>query len=137
MDLHPNNDLLYISLGFAQANLGMFDIALKSIQTSYEIEKRPDTYAYKGFIYAISGNITKSFEILNDLTKVDYSEPIDFCDIAVIYGALGDNDKAFEYLERAYESKFSHLFLLKVDARFDPLRSDPRFESLLKRIGLA
>lgn len=136
MDLHPNNDLLYISLGFAQASLGMFDIALKSIQRSYEIEERPDTYAYKGFIYALSGNAFEALKILNNITKADYPKPVDFCDIAVIYGALGDNDKAFEYLEKAYESKFSHLFLLKVDPRFDSLRSDARFEPLLKRIGL-
>lgn len=101
------------------------------------MSQRSEVHALKGYIYALSSNQEEAFNILNEITNTNYPEPIDFCDIAVIYGALGNNDKAFEYLEKAYESKFSHLFLLKVDPHFDSLRSDLRFEPLLRRIGLA
>lgn len=135
LELFPNNDLLYANMALAHAHLGLSDSALKNIQIAYEMEQRSDVYAHKGYIYALFGDRKESYTILNDIKSTEYHDPIDFCDIAVIYVALGDNDKAFEYLEKAYESKFSHLFLLKVDPRFDSLRSDPRFEPLLKRIG--
>jgi TolB-like protein/DNA-binding winged helix-turn-helix (wHTH) protein/Tfp pilus assembly protein PilF len=58
-------------------------------------------------------------------------------DIAAIYAKLGDRDRAFELLERAFTERNMWLMNLKVDPRFDSVRSDRRFESLLHRIGLA
>ena len=57
--------------------------------------------------------------------------------IATVYASLGEKDKAFEYLEKAYEERSSDLpYFLKSDLRIDNLRSDPRFQDLLRRIGL-
>ncbi|MCA1633094.1 MAG: hypothetical protein LC802_05075 [Acidobacteria bacterium] len=56
--------------------------------------------------------------------------------IALLYGRLGEFDKAFEWLEKAYIERTSLLVALKSDHEFDALRSDPRFASLVKRIGL-
>ena len=55
--------------------------------------------------------------------------------IATIYVALGDTDAAFEWLERAYQRRSQGLPQIRVDAFLDPLRSDPRFQDLLRRIG--
>ena len=57
-------------------------------------------------------------------------------DIATIYAGLGDRTKTFEYLEKAYQERVPYLVYLGVDPHFDPFRSDPRFRSLLHRIGL-
>jgi len=57
--------------------------------------------------------------------------------IAAIYIALGEVQQAFSWLEKAYEQRSSFLRWLKVDPRFDPVRSDPRFLDLLRRVGLA
>ena len=65
--------------------------------------------------------------------KRQYQSPIY---IAVLYGQLGDNDKAFEWLEKAYKERSSSIFSIKVNPRFIPLRSDPRFNSLLLQMGL-
>jgi Tfp pilus assembly protein PilF len=54
---------------------------------------------------------------------------------AVLYAALGERDPAFEYLERALEEQDPMLLSVKVDPACDPLRSDPRFDKLLRRIG--
>ncbi len=56
--------------------------------------------------------------------------------MAVLYGALGENDKAFEWLERSYQQRDSFLTRLKVDPNLDDLRADPRFQSLLERMKL-
>jgi adenylate cyclase len=53
------------------------------------------------------------------------------------YIGVGDNDKAFEWLEKSFAAHSPGLVALKVDPVFDPLRSDPRFDSLLRRVGLA
>jgi serine/threonine protein kinase len=66
-------------------------------------------------------------------SKRQYQSPIY---IAVLYGQLGDNDKAFEWLEKAYKDRSASIFSIKVNPRFIPLRSDPRFASLLIRMGL-
>jgi hypothetical protein len=53
------------------------------------------------------------------------------------YLGLGDKDEAFAWLERVYSQHSNVLTTLKVDPHFDPLRSDPRFQDLLRRVGLA
>jgi hypothetical protein len=55
---------------------------------------------------------------------------------AVIYAALGDKDKAIEWLEKAYAEREYYLTYAKVDPAFDPVRSDPRFQDLLRRMNL-
>jgi hypothetical protein len=56
--------------------------------------------------------------------------------IATVYAGLGDKDKAFEYLENAYQEKSSDLpYFLRADLRIDNLRSDPRFQDLLRRMN--
>jgi serine/threonine-protein kinase len=68
-----------------------------------------------------------------ELSKLEHVSP---GDIASFYARLGDKDKAFEWLEKAYEQQDEGLTLLKVEPRFDSLRDDPRFQDLVRRIGL-
>ena len=56
--------------------------------------------------------------------------------LATAYAGLGDKDKAFEWLETAYRERVDWITYLKVDPELDPLRSDPRYADLLRRIGL-
>ena len=55
---------------------------------------------------------------------------------AIIYAGLGDKDRAFEWLEKGYDERPSDMPNLKVDPRMEPLRSDPRHQELLRRMGL-
>ncbi len=70
---------------------------------------------------------------LKDLSKQEY---VSAYDIAVIYLGLGEKDQAFAWLERAYEERCPTLEFLKVEPSLDPLRSDPRFADLLRRMNL-
>ena len=56
--------------------------------------------------------------------------------IAVVYGFLGEKDSAFEWLERACDDRSAFMVYLKVDPRLDPLRSDPRFDRMVRRVGI-
>jgi tetratricopeptide (TPR) repeat protein len=74
----------------------------------------------------------KMLEKLERQAKRTYVSPVG---IGLIYAALGERQQAFAWLERAYEQRDSWLLELKVDAGFDPLRSAPRFQDLVRRVG--
>jgi hypothetical protein len=71
---------------------------------------------------------------LQEKAKHQYVPPYD---IALIYTGLGENDKAFSWLEKAYEDHSTEMIYFKVDPMLAPLRSDPRYQVLLRRMGLA
>jgi len=64
------------------------------------------------------------------------NERFDTVQMAIIYAQLGERDKAFEFLEKAYNGRSTILLWLKVSPEFDSLRSDPRFDDLMRRVGL-
>ena len=68
------------------------------------------------------------------MSKLRYVDP---SFVAVVYGALGEHDQAFRWLEQAYEARSGLLVHAKVEPIFDDLREDPRFTNLLRRLGLA
>jgi tetratricopeptide (TPR) repeat protein len=89
-----------------------------------------------GNVYALAGKTDEAIDVLTnleELLKQGYSVNYD---IAYIHFGLGDRDKAFKYLERAYEEKENGMESLKVDPSLDNLRSDPRYKSLIKRMNL-
>jgi len=73
-------------------------------------------------------------EELKTVSKQQYGYALGF---ARIYAGMGDKDQAFVWLEKGYEERSTPLYFLKVDPIWDPLRSDPRFNDLLRRIGLS
>lgn len=70
---------------------------------------------------------------LEGLAKRKYVSPVN---VAMVLVALGEDDKAFQWLEKAYQEHYGWLVYLGVDPRFDRVRSDPRFTDLLRRVGL-
>jgi tetratricopeptide (TPR) repeat protein len=84
--------------------------------------------------YVASGKMNEALKLLNDLKKSSNPGFTNAPQIAMIYASMGDNDQAMHWLEKAYEERFNPSILLR--SGFDPLRSDPRFEEFLRRIGL-
>jgi len=91
-----------------------------------------------GLAYAngLAGNRKEAEKDLGELLELRKGQYISPGQLAVIYIALGEKDKAFEYLEEANRSYDLNVMRLKVERRFDPLRSDPRFADLVCRIGI-
>ena len=90
--------------------------------------------AQLAYAYAMAGKrdeAQKIFDELKELSKQHYVSPFDF---ALIYVGLGDKDQAFEWLNKTYEENPYRIGFLKVNPRFDSLRSDPRFDALLRRM---
>jgi hypothetical protein len=87
-----------------------------------------------GAAYAKAGERERAQLFLKRLEmKKEYISP---GELAVLYVALGEQERAFASLERAYAVHDSQLQFLGVDPSFDPLRSDPRFQDLMRRVGL-
>jgi TolB-like protein/Tfp pilus assembly protein PilF/predicted Ser/Thr protein kinase len=87
------------------------------------------------YIYALAGRRYEAIKILNDLKARSKREFVSPDVLAQIYTGLGDKDHAIAWLEKGYEQRSDFTSLLKVLPELDPLRSDPRFKDLLRRVG--
>jgi adenylate cyclase len=100
------------------------------------MDTTPFVAGWLGYAYAKSGDRTRAEGIVTELNQVSSRRFVSpFC-TAVIYVGLGDKVRALDGLERAYEARSWDLLWLKMDRIFDPLRSEPRFIALLKKVGL-
>jgi hypothetical protein len=79
------------------------------------------------------GALTKGIEVRQAQRKASYWSAYD---IAVLYAALGEKDEAFHWLNAAYEERDYQVEMLRTDFRLDPVRSDPRFAELVRKVGL-
>jgi len=115
---------------------GMFEEAIADFQKAREgFGNNPHGLEVLGNAYALSGEKTKAMEVLENLLELSKQGYSLNYDIAFIYCGLGDKDKAFEYLEKAYNEK-EDMVDFKVDPAWESLRSDPRYKSLLERLHL-
>lgn len=88
-----------------------------------------------GYIFALSGQTNKALMLLNELTESAQRVYIAPYDIAIIHIGLGDKERAFEFLDRAYQDRNEQMCWLKVSPELESLRSDQRFADLVKRMG--
>jgi hypothetical protein len=85
--------------------------------------------------YAASGKRSEAEKLLSDLKKRSNPGYSHASEIAVIYAALGEKNQAMTWLEKGYEERFNPSVLLRPG--FDPLRFEPQFQELVRRIGLS
>jgi serine/threonine protein kinase/tetratricopeptide (TPR) repeat protein len=126
----------YLATGYEGS--GQIAEAIPEYQKAIELsEGNTDPTAGLAYAYAAAGQRANAEKILRELlqkSKTGYVSPYM---VATIYAGLGDKDNAFEYLEKAYQEKSPDIpYFLKADLRVDSLRSDPRFQDLLRRVGL-
>jgi len=116
----------------------MYEEALAKFQKEKEIARGWGlrVEAQIGIVYAKMGNREKAQDVLEELIKKSKETYVSSTAIAMLYIALEEDDKGFQWLELAYENYDSWLRLLKIDPIFDRIRSDPRFISLVKKIGI-
>jgi serine/threonine-protein kinase len=126
----------YLGLVFEQKK--MYDAAVAHFERAVTLSGGPALMrAHLGHAYALAGRRDQARKILDELIEHSQRQYVSSYLIALIHAALGEKDRAFEWLEKAYEERAEFLVYLKVDPRLDRLRSDPRLASLLRRVGLA
>lgn len=91
--------------------------------------------ALRGYAFARAGRPAEALEVLNALEEASLTRYVPPYAMALVNAGLNRRDAAFDGLERAYRGRDVHLIFLTVDPKWDPFRSDPRFEGLLERCG--
>ena len=113
----------------------MFGRAIEELQRARRSRALPYVEGYIGYAYAAIGERNAALKIIKQLNDRALHQYVSPCSTAMIYLALGDKQRALANLEKAYEVRSLFLFTLKADKIYDPLRSEPRFLTLLKKIG--
>ena len=126
------------TLGWIYLHTGKQKEAIREFQHALELSGAEDIDIQLdlGFACAVSGQPEEARRILVKLEQMHQQGLAPSASVAILYGALGELSEAFAWLEKAYEEKDPQLTYLKAGRRFEPLRKDPRFGQLLRRIGL-
>ena len=138
LELDPNHPLLRLWLGTAYEQESRYEEAIRELERALELlENEPVGVAVLAHAYAMAGNETEARRLLRELLDLAERRPVDPYCVALVYDSLGEQDRAFEWLEKACASRSGWLTLhAKGDPRLDGLRPDPRFQKILQRMGL-
>jgi len=137
LEMDPNFAPAHNRLGWAYLSKGMNEKAIAEFQKEAALSgSDPEESIDLGYAYAVVGKRDEANRILANLKRKRKRAFVSPAGVGIICGALGQKDEAFAWLEKAYELRDPQLTYLKVGPRFTPLRSDPRFQDLLRRMGL-
>ena len=137
VELDPNYPVTYWILGLLLRKMGCYELAIAEGEKAVKLSGgSPLMRAALAHTFGSAGRTTEALQVLDDLTtlaKQKYVAPYFFAGIHI---GLGENDRAIEYLEKSYEEHSHWLIYLHMDPSMDGLRDDPRFQDLLRRVGL-
>jgi TolB-like protein/DNA-binding winged helix-turn-helix (wHTH) protein len=131
-DINPKFSSAHVCLGLAYEQERRFPEAIEELQKASGY-CRDRCYGLIGQVFAMSGDRQAALEAMQQLQRRAYASP---WLIAVIYAQLNDKDRAFAWLEKAYEGREHDLVFAGAWPLFDNLRADPRYRDLLRRVGL-
>jgi TolB-like protein/tRNA A-37 threonylcarbamoyl transferase component Bud32/Flp pilus assembly protein TadD len=135
LELEPNNGPAHAYLGEIYLTKGMYKDALAEFQIFLTLDRTdPGTSAYLAAAYAAAGNREEALRILGRLKQQSKREYISPYSIALVYVWLSDKNEAFAWLQKGLDDHDGLMDLVKVDPGLDSLRSDPRFQALLRRM---
>jgi TolB-like protein/Flp pilus assembly protein TadD len=136
LELDPNAPVAHRFLGKASVERGLYDEAIAAFRKGIVLGGPALLKADLGHAYAVSGRRSEALKILDELKDSSERNHGGWFDAAIVYVGLGETDPALKWLEKSYAERERHIVALKVSPVFDPLRSDPRFQDLLRRVGL-
>ena len=135
LEMDPGFAVAHYELAQAYAQKHMYDEAIAEFQRAIALSGHSGAFdSNLAYVYAISGRKEEAMQIIKNLEARHDENPSADANVALIYVGLGDQAQAMNWLNKAYEARFNPSILLR--PAFDPLRSDARFQDLLRRIGL-
>ena len=135
--LEPEYEFLHYLLGVGYEATGKLPEAISEYQKAMKMWGGPGPSVALAHAYAAAGKKPEAEKMLRDLERQSKKTPLPPYTMATLYAGLHENDKAFAYLEEACSAKSLDVSYLKSDLLLDDLRSDPRFQTILRRLHLA
>ena len=136
LELDPNFPAAYQYTPLAYVQKGMYEEAIAHIESAPE-NAGINVTGVPGYVYAMVGRTKEARAMIEELKglrgKPEYISPLS---IACIYAGLGEKDEAIAWLEKGFEERAFQMQMLKVDPRWDKVRSDQRFTDIVRRVGL-
>lgn len=136
IEMNPNFFLGHFDLGFVYVQVGRYEDAISEFQQAIRLYPgSPVCVGGLGYAYARAGQDREARQTLAQLRQLSEQRYVPALYLAAIYAGLGEMDRAFGWLEKAYGERSNYLVYLNLEPPFDPLRSDPRFQALLRRMN--
>jgi Flp pilus assembly protein TadD len=133
--MDPHFAVAHYQLGQALAQMRRYDEAIAEFRRAIELSGANPTFESNlANAYAVSGRSEDAMKVARELESRQSQSSSTDASIALIYVGLGDSDRAMNLLNNAYEARFNPSILMRPG--FDPIRSTPRFQNLLRRVGL-
>jgi tetratricopeptide (TPR) repeat protein len=144
LQIDPNFWVARHYLALAHVQKGMYGDAIAELRALIKapatgplpdkvVEAETEASASLGFAYGMAGRRTEAIAILDKLQELSQRRYVSGIYFAIVYAGLKENDRAIEYLNKAFESRHPGLVLIRIEPMFDGLRSDERFKSLVNR----
>src|SRR5262245_44516517 len=137
IEMDSNFAVAHWHLGLVYQQKGMYEEAISELQKAITLSgNSPLMIAALGHAYAKAGKRNEANRVLDELQKLSVVSYVSSLELAAIYAAFGETEQAFKWLEESYQERCFHLVNLNVRPEFAPLRRDPRFNNLVRRISL-
>jgi TolB-like protein/DNA-binding winged helix-turn-helix (wHTH) protein/Flp pilus assembly protein TadD len=138
LELDQNFAPAHNFLPAAYEQKGMYNEAIAEFKKAIPLTAGSESSLSKaglGHVYGLSGKKNEARTLLDELKQISAQEFLPATSVALIYAGLGEKDQAFVWLDKGYEQRAFQLQWIKLDPRWDSLRSDPRFQDLTRRMG--
>lgn len=136
VELEPSFPLAHRFLALGYVGKRMYQDALRESQLAFDLSGRSPHYRlWLAYVDALADRGAEAQAALKAAGATSDGRYVTPYGVAQVFAGLGDPHQAVEWLERAYEQRDERLMFLKVDAAFDPLRSVPRFQALLRKMN--
>jgi serine/threonine-protein kinase len=135
LEMDPNFGLGHLCIGISHVNGGSFKKGIAEVEEG--IKLLPGSSYFMGQLgsaYALSGDRVRAREVLSKLKNPSQAQFPNYS-IAVVYAGLGDKEQSISWLQKGYEERDEDMMYMKIEPVLDPIRPDPRFRELIRRLG--
>jgi DNA-binding winged helix-turn-helix (wHTH) protein/tetratricopeptide (TPR) repeat protein len=131
----PNFWIAQLHLAQVYIEMGENDLALAALNNSGKLGVNSKVIALRGYLFARMGRIEEANDVMNTLLSISKERYVPPYSMAIVHLGLRQYDQAMQWLERCHDARDVHVIFLPIDPKWDPLRSDVRFSTLLQRCG--
>jgi TolB-like protein/DNA-binding winged helix-turn-helix (wHTH) protein/Tfp pilus assembly protein PilF len=135
LELEPHMALAHLNTGTAYSLKGDLDRAVAELEDAVRLDESSMMMLGLAYAYAVSGKTREARELLDEMSALSERRYVCAFEMGVAQGALGDTDRAFEWLRRAIDERSDCIPWLNVEPMLDTLRDDPRFAALVRQVG--